>query len=133
MLLCLLLHVCSFVGRGFPPWENSRFSRGMIIKLISNSISNNSNTSNTNNNHDISNTNNNNNIIHSYNNNSNDSNDNNNDNKTYRRKKGGPKEGGLNIGRHEGLNMQRVKSKTRSNQLLLTTLIPWDPLTKYNM
>ena len=43
--------------------------------------------------------------------------------------KGGPKEGGLNIGQHEGLNMQRVESKTRSNRLLLTTPIPWDLLS----
>ena len=39
----------------------------------------------------------------------------------------GPKEGGLNIGQREGSNMQRIESKTRSNQLLLTTPTPWDP------
>ena len=38
--------------------------------------------------------------------------------------KGGPKEGGLNIGQHEGLNKQRIKSKTQSNQLLLATTTP---------
>ena len=42
--------------------------------------------------------------------------------------KGGPKEGGLNVGQREGLNMQRIESKTQSNRLLLTTPIPWDPL-----
>ena len=42
---------------------------------------------------------------------------------------GGPKKGGLNIARHEGWSMQRNESETRSNQLLLTTPIPWDPLS----
>ena len=43
----------------------------------------------------------------------------------------GPKEGGLNIGQHEGLSMETIESRTRSNQLLLTTPIPWDPLSSF--
>ena len=39
-----------------------------------------------------------------------------------RRTKGVAEEGGLNIGQPEGLNMQILESKTRSNQLLLTKL-----------
>ena len=39
--------------------------------------------------------------------------------------KGGPKEGGLSIGRHEDLNTKRIESKPQSNQLLLTTPIPF--------
>ena len=42
---------------------------------------------------------------------------------------GGSKEGGLSIGRREGLSMYGIESKARSNQLLLTTPIPWDPLS----
>ena len=38
------------------------------------------------------------------------------------------KDGGLNIGQHEGLHMQRIDCKIRSNQPLLATPIPWDPL-----
>ena len=34
----------------------------------------------------------------------------------------------LIIGRHEGLNMEMIESKTRSSQLSLTTLVPRDPL-----
>ena len=40
----------------------------------------------------------------------------------------GPKEGGLNIGQHEGLDISTNGSKARSKQLLLTTPAPWDPL-----
>ena len=32
---------------------------------------------------------------------------------------GVPRKGGLNIGQHEGSNMQIIQSKTRANQLLL--------------
>ena len=41
---------------------------------------------------------------------------------------GGSEEGGLNIGEHEGLSMQRIESKTQSHQRLLTTPMPLDPL-----
>ena len=35
----------------------------------------------------------------------------------------------LNIGQHQGLNMWIIESKPHSNQLLLMTPIPWDPLS----
>ena len=40
----------------------------------------------------------------------------------------GPKEGGLNIGQDEGLNMSRIGSKARSNQLLRATPFLGTPL-----
>ena len=46
----------------------------------------------------------------------------------FKGNQGGPKEGGLNIGQHEGLNMQRIENKIRSNQLLPSTPIPWNLL-----
>ena len=46
---------------------------------------------------------------------------------SFKENQGGPKEGGLNIGQSEGLSMQGTESKTRSNQLLPTTLSPWEP------
>ena len=46
---------------------------------------------------------------------------------TLKGNQGCPKEGGLNIGQHEGLNMQRIEGKAPSNQLLFTTPLPWDP------
>ena len=37
--------------------------------------------------------------------------------------------GSQGIGQHEGLNMQIIESKTRSDQSLLTTPIPWEPFS----
>ena len=43
-----------------------------------------------------------------------------------------PKEGGLNIGRHEGLNMQRTKEENTIRPVVsYTTPIPWDPLNPH--
>ena len=46
----------------------------------------------------------------------------------YLGNKGGPKEWGLNIGQQEGLNLYRIESNIHSNQLLISTPIPWDLL-----
>ena len=45
----------------------------------------------------------------------------------FRGTKGVPRSGGLNIGRHEGLSMYIIESRTQSNQLLPATPTPWDP------
>ena len=98
------------------------------------------NNNNTNNNaHSNTNTNNNDNNKKKTNNNNNNNNNNNvstsltslappgGGSPFSRGAKGVPRKGVGTSVKHEGLDMQRIESKTQSKQLLLTTPIPWDP------